>query len=97
MGRFVRICHPLSHQSSNHFYRRELGEEVVQLILVNNIVLHICQKTHSGMHTSTPFIFVICNKQASDRSIELINRLQHARHEHRIVVASAYERLGFTP
>jgi hypothetical protein len=34
------------------------------------------------MNTSIPHIFVICNKQASDRSIDLINRVQHARHEH---------------
>jgi hypothetical protein len=46
------------------------------------------------MHTSIEIPVVICNKQATDRSIDLINRLQHARHEHQIVVASVYERLN---
>ncbi|KAJ7895368.1 hypothetical protein B0H13DRAFT_2338861 [Mycena leptocephala] len=34
------------------------------------------------MRTNIQILPVICNKQASDHSIELINRLQHARHEH---------------
>jgi hypothetical protein len=35
--------------------------------------------------------FVICNKLATTRSIEVFNRLQHARYEHHFVVASVNE------
>jgi hypothetical protein len=40
-----------------------------------------------------PNCFVICNTVASDRRINLFDRLQHARYEHSIVVASVYKRL----
>jgi hypothetical protein len=46
------------------------------------------------MHTSIRIVFVICNNTASDQRINLFDRLQHARYEHHIVVASVYERLG---
>jgi hypothetical protein len=36
---------------------------------------------------------VICNKAASDRGINLFNRVQHARYKHHIVVASVYKGL----
>jgi hypothetical protein len=55
---------------------------------------HICEKMCSGMHISIRIVFVICNKQATDRSIDVINRLQHARYEQHFVVASVYERLN---
>jgi hypothetical protein len=45
------------------------------------------------MHTSIQIVFVICNNTASDQRISLFNRLQHARYEHHIVVASVYKRL----
>ena len=45
------------------------------------------------MHTSIRIVFVICNNAASDRRINLFDRLQHARYEHSIVVASVYKRL----
>jgi hypothetical protein len=45
------------------------------------------------MHTSIRIDFVICNNAASDRRINVFDRLQHARYEHSIVVASVYKRL----
>jgi Fe-S-cluster containining protein len=35
-----------------------------------------------------------CNNAASDRRINLFDRLQHVRYEHSIVVASVYKRLS---
>jgi hypothetical protein len=46
------------------------------------------------MHTSIRIDFVICNNAASDRRINLFDRLQHARYEYSIVVASVYKRLN---
>jgi Fe-S-cluster containining protein len=46
------------------------------------------------MHTSIRIVFVICNNAASNRHINLFDRLQHARYEHSIVVASIYKRLA---
>jgi hypothetical protein len=48
------------------------------------------------MHTSIRIDFVICNNAASDRRINLFDRLQHARYEHSIVVASVYKRLDLS-
>jgi hypothetical protein len=48
------------------------------------------------MHTSIRIVFVICNNAANDQRINLFDRLQHARYEHHIVVASVYKRLGNT-
>jgi hypothetical protein len=45
------------------------------------------------MYTSIRVVFVICNNSASDQRISLFDRLQHARYEHHIVVASVYKRL----
>jgi hypothetical protein len=45
------------------------------------------------MHTSIRIVFAICNNAASDRRINLFDRLQHARYEHSIVVVSVYKRL----
>ena len=103
-NRKSRLCQDLSSVEPSKFKllvlrlcRHELGEKVVQFMLINTNLTSYLWKTCSGMHTSIRIVFVICNNAASDRRINLFDRLQHARYEHSIVVASVYKRLQKYP
>jgi hypothetical protein len=99
-NRKSRLCQDLSSVEPSKFKllvlrlcRHELGEKVAQFMLINTNLTSYLWKTCSGMHTSIRIVFVICNNAASDQRINLFDRLQHARYEHHIVVASVYKRL----